>query len=206
MSEPLSAHWENVYSTKGEEDVSWFEADPQTSLDLFDLVGAQPDWGVIDIGGGASRLVDKLVERGFSDLTVLDLSAAALERARVRLGASGDGVQWLQADATDWQPPRQYDLWHDRAAFHFLVREEDRNAYLSRLRAALRPGGYAIFATFAPDGPEKCSGLPVVRYDASSLGAVLGEGFELVGSRRHDHRTPWDAVQKFQFAIFRKRA
>jgi SAM-dependent methyltransferase len=198
------AHWENIYTTKGEAEVSWFQETPVPSLELLELVGAQPSSAIIDIGGGASRLADCLLARGFENITVLDLSATALASARARLGDKGDKVKWITADATQWRPPENYDVWHDRATFHFLTREEEQNAYIQRLRQALRRGGHAIIGTFAPDGPEKCSGLPVARHDAESLSAILGAGFVLVDSRRHEHATPWHSVQKFQFSTFRR--
>ncbi|MGC1859696.1 MAG: class I SAM-dependent methyltransferase [Methylocystis sp.] len=198
------AHWENIYTTKGEAEVSWFQESPVPSLELLELVGAQPSSAIIDIGGGASRLVDCLLARGFENITVLDLSATALASARARLADRGGKVKWIAADATQWRPPENYDVWHDRAAFHFLTREEEQNAYIQRLRQALRRGGHVIIGTFAPDGPEKCSGLPVARHNAESLSAILGAGFVLVDSRRHEHATPWQAVQKFQFSTFRR--
>jgi trans-aconitate methyltransferase len=163
-----------------------------------------PGSGIIDIGGGASRLVDCLVFRGYEDVTVLDLSEAALAAARSRLGEIAGRVTWVAADVTIWEPSRTYDIWHDRAAFHFLTEREDQAAYVARLRRAVRPGGHAIIGTFAPDGPERCSGLLVSRYDATSLAATLGRGFELIDARRHEHVTPWGATQKFQFSTFRR--
>jgi trans-aconitate methyltransferase len=197
-------HWEKVYTTKGESEVSWFQETPALSLELIELVGAMQSSAIIDIGGGASRLVDNLVSREYEDLTVLDLSAAALGSARCRLGDNAKQVTWITADVTTWQPSRTYDVWHDRAAFHFLTERNDQAAYVARLRRALRVGGHAIIATFAPDGPKRCSGLTVSRYDANALAAILGEGFELIDTRRHDHATPWGAVQKFQFSTFRR--
>jgi SAM-dependent methyltransferase len=202
------AHWENVYSTKGENEVSWFQENPAPSLELIAQLGVTPASAIIDIGGGASRLVDRLVEQGFADITVLDLSGAALEVAKNRLkegyGARAHRVQWVVADATIWQPVRQYDLWHDRAAFHFLTDENDRAAYIERLARGLRAGGHAIIATFALDGPEKCSGLPVARYDSAGLGRTLGAMFTLRHTRRHEHATPWGSRQVFQFSVFRR--
>ena len=202
------AHWENVYTTKGENEVSWFQQSPAPSLDLIVQAGASRASAIIDIGGGASRLVDSLVEQGFEDITVLDLSGAALASARSRLeshlGASAGRVNWIVADATNWEPAKRYDIWHDRAAFHFLTEEGDRAAYIVRLARALRIGGHAIIATFAPDGPEKCSGLPVARYDSASLGRTLGAAFKLVHTQRHEHATPWQSRQAFQFSTFRR--
>ena len=197
-------HWQSVYTSKAENSVSWFEAEPAVSLALIALAGTPPDAAVIDIGGGASRLVDRLLERGFADVTVLDLSAAALDAARARLGARAAAVRWLVADATSWEPARRYALWHDRAALHFLIDPADRAAYLARLRRALAPGGHVIIGTFAPDGPARCSGLPVQRYDAESLGAALGPEFQLLDSRRHTHLTPSGIEQRFHFGTFRR--
>ena len=156
-------HWENVYTTKSEKEVSWFQETPSPTLELLALIGATSRSAVIDVGGGASRLVDSLVSQGYDDVTVLDLSTAALAAAKARLAGKADRVQWIAADVTTWPPSRAYDVWHDRAAFHFLVDPADQAAYRDRLRRALRRGGYAIIGTFALDGPEKCSGLPVAR-------------------------------------------
>ncbi|PTM49048.1 class I SAM-dependent methyltransferase [Phreatobacter oligotrophus] len=204
MTTERQAHWENVYSTKGETEVSWFQESPQPSLDLMALVGAKADSAIIDIGGGASRLVDALLAEGFTDISVLDLSAEALDVAHARLGDAGHRVKWIVDDATEWEPPQLYDVWHDRAAFHFLNGEDQRQAYLQRVREGLRTGGYIIMGTFALDGPERCSGLPVTRYSTESLSAFLGEGFALVDSRRHEHATPWGAVQRFVFGTFKR--
>ncbi len=203
MEDSRRAHWEGVYTSKGESDVSWFQDNPALSLELIAAIAPPPNAAIVDIGGGASRLVDRLVEKGFEAVTVLDLSGAALAAAKVRLGGRAAEVRWLVADATTWEPPQAYDIWHDRAAFHFLTAEPDRTAYVARLRRALKSGGHAIIATFAPDGPERCSGLPVVRYDAASLGRTLGREFELVDTRRQLHATPWGSTQSFQFSVFR---
>jgi len=198
------SHWQNVYREKGEYQVSWFEETPTVSLALIHAAGAKADSAIIDVGGGASRLVDALIGQRYRDLTVLDVSEIAVAIAKSRLGDRAAAVTWIVADVTHWQPTRRYDLWHDRAAFHFLTEAADRTAYVACLAKALRPGGHAIIGTFAMDGPERCSGLPVVRYDAGRLSAALGSSFVLVDERRHDHRTPWDAVQRFQFSVFRR--
>jgi SAM-dependent methyltransferase len=197
-------HWETVYTTKRESEVSWFQDDPAPSLELIDLARASPESRIVDIGGGASRLVDRLLARGFRHVTVLDISAPALDVAKARLGERASEAEWIVADVTAWQPKQRFDIWHDRAAFHFLVDAADRAAYIASLKQALVPGGHAIIATFAIDGPEKCSGLPVQRYDAESLARELGDGFVLIESRRHDHATPWHSNQRFQFSLFRK--
>ncbi|SRR6266700_3019182 len=203
-NESRQAHWEGVYTRKSEHEVSWFQENPAPSLELIAQVGATAASAVIDIGGGASRLVDNLLGRGFQDVTVLDLSEAALEAAKARLGTRAGQVHWIVADATVWEPLRAYDIWHDRAAFHFLTEDRDRVAYVERLERGLKLGGYAIIATFALDGPERCSGLPVVRYDAASLGRTLGRAFQLVDTRRHAHATPWGSDQSFQFSVLRR--
>jgi SAM-dependent methyltransferase len=199
-----AAHWENVYRSRGEREVSWFQETSSISLELIRLAAATRHSAIVDIGGGASRLVDALVDEGYAAVTVLDLSQAALAATRGRLGQAAAGVTWIVADVTRWKPIQRYDLWHDRAAFHFLTDAADRAAYLACLREALRPGGHAIIATFALDGPERCSGLPVIRYDAASLGKMLGSAFDLVETRRHDHQTPTGTIQRFQFSVFRR--
>ena len=203
MSFGRQAYWENIYTTKGETEVSWFQETPTLSLELMALIGATRRSAIIDIGGGASRLVDSLVSEGYEEVTVLDLSAAALAAAKARIGDRANRVKWIVADVTTWEPSQTYDVWHDRAAFHFLTDPADQIAYVDRLRRALRRGGHAIIGTFAPDGPEKCSGLPVARHNADSLGTVLGHGFALVDARSHEHLTPWGATQRFQFSTFR---
>jgi SAM-dependent methyltransferase len=198
------AHWENVYTTKGEKEVSWFQESPAPSLELMTLAGLSAEAAIIDIGGGASRFVDALVERKIGWITVLDLSAAALDAAKERLGDKGASVEWVVADITTWEPSQTYDLWHDRAAFHFLTNASDRAAYVRHLKKAVGSGGHVIIGTFALDGPERCSGLPIMRYDEKMLGAILGTSFRLIDSRRHDHTTPWGVVQRFQFSTFRR--
>ena len=195
-------HWQSIYAAKGEREVSWFQDNAQPSLALIEEV-ASPFSAVIDIGGGASRLADALLERGFAALTILDLSPTALAAAKEQIGSGAERIDWIVADVTTWEPSRAYDVWHDRATFHFMVAESDRAAYLSRLVRALKLGGHAIIATFAPDGPEQCSGLPVRRYDAETLGQTLGLAFRLISTRRHKHITPWGQAQPFQFSLFR---
>ena len=199
-----SAHWENVYKTKGEREVSWFQQHPAPSLELIALTGVSARAAIIDIGGGASRLVDALVERQTGQITILDLSKMALDAAKARLGNKAANVRWEVADVTKWDPAQAYELWHDRAAFHFLTSPADQSAYFDRLKKALASGGYVIIGTFALDGPERCSGLPIVRHDAASLSEILGTDFKLIDARRHDHATPWGALQRFQFSTFRR--
>ncbi len=198
------AHWQNVYQTKGEQQVSWSQPSPEPSLSLIEKFAPGPSASIVDIGGGASRLVDALHERGYQHITVLDLSEAALQSAKDRLGTNATSVQWVAADVAKWQPSQAFDIWHDRAAFHFLVEPRDRDAYIARLRQGVKSGGHAIIATFALDGPEKCSGLPVQRYDHAALGKALGPAFALAHHQPHRHVTPWGVSQSFQFSVFER--
>lgn len=204
------AHWQKVYQTRGERDVSWFQESPEISLDLIRATGVNSGAAIVDIGGGASRLIDALLSAGFKAITVLDLSEQALLTSKARLasnatlGGQSAKIKWVVADVTEWQPPEVYDVWHDRAAFHFLTDPHDRAAYAAGVAKAVRPGGHVIIGTFAPDGPERCSGLPVVRHDSASIGQMLGVAFELVESRNHAHQTPMGTVQRFQFSRFRR--
>ena len=203
MEADRAEHWDNAYVTKGERGVSWFEENPGHSLESIRSIAGRPPLSVIDVGGGASRLVDAGLREGWR-IAVLDVSGAALDTARKRLGRLAAQVEWIRADVTRWQPQRSFDVWHDRAAFHFLTEADDRAAYVERLLAALSPGGHAIIATFAPDGPQRCSGLPVRRYDASLLAEILGSAFQFVAEHRFLHTTPWDSTQSFQLSIFRR--
>ena len=195
-------HWERVYTTKGERDVSWFESLPDVSLQMLEASGLTRETCVLDVGGGDSRLVDTLAARGMDCLAVLDVSGAALQRAQSRLGDAAKVPVWIEADVTSDWTLKPMDIWHDRAVFHFLTTPEDQVRYLAHLRTVLKVQGFAIIATFAPDGPEKCSGLPVARYSPESLAERLGAGFTLVESRRHVHHTPWGATQAFQYSRF----
>jgi len=197
-------HWQQVYSSRGEQQVSWFEETPALSIELLQLVGATPASRIIDVGGGASHLVDVLLDRGFRNLTVLDVADAALATARARLGGGAGAVTWIAEDIRTWLPEAEYDVWHDRAALHFLIDSADQAAYVERVRKALPQGGHAIIGTFAPTGPEKCSGLPVIRHSSKTPHQLLGREFALVDDRPHAHRTPWGAVQEFQFSTFRR--
>ena len=198
------SHWETVYQTKDSQQVSWYQPHAALSFEWIAALPLGPLAAVIDVGGGASRLVDELLAAGFEKLTVLDIAGAALNVAQARLGTRAGQVQWLQADMTAVQlPARSVDVWHDRAVFHFLTQTEQRAASRPQLQAALRPGGFCILATFALDGPEKCSGLPVCRYDVDLLQKELGPAFVLQQSARQMHATPFGTEQAFQFACFR---
>lgn len=204
MQQHRQEHWSKVYNEKAPDSVSWYQATPEPSLLALDRFGTTAASSLIDIGGGASNLVDALLSRGWKDMTVLDVAAPALEAAKQRLGPEAAKVQWQVADVTNWQPSRRYDVWHDRAVFHFLTEPEQRNAYRNALRAGLAEGGLVIMATFAPDGPEKCSGLSVQRYDPTSLANELGEDFQLVQGWREEHLTPLGSRQSFNWCAFRR--
>jgi ubiquinone/menaquinone biosynthesis C-methylase UbiE len=193
-------HWQQVYGSRAEDEVSWFQARPQTSLALISAAAAGPDARIVDVGGGASRLVDALLDAGHRSVTVLDIAEGALALARRRLGPRAAAVEWITADVTTWEPGAPFDLWHDRAVFHFLTRPEDREAYRATLRRALRRGGQAIVATFSTAGPERCSGLPVVRYEPETLASELGAELRLVQSAREEHLTPGGKLQRFQYS------
>jgi hypothetical protein len=188
-------HWDHRYSGAGATGVSWYQPEPAMSLALIDRLHMAKDAPVIDVGGGASLLVDRLVARGYTDLTVLDVSSTALEIARRRLD-DAVRVRWLHENILTWEPERRYALWHDRAVFHFLTNAGERAKYLTTMRQALSDSGTVIIGTFASDGPERCSGLPVARYDAADLERLL-EGFTVVESSREEHVTPGGIVQPF---------
>ncbi|HEX5540742.1 MAG TPA: class I SAM-dependent methyltransferase [Micromonospora sp.] len=198
-------HWDRAYG-EGERTRSWFESAPVGSLRMLQLAGVSPADSVIDAGGGASTLVDALLERGFDDVTVLDISATGIQAAQRRLGPSAARVQWIVADLRDWRPSRTYQVWHDRAVLHFLTADADRQSYLDTLTASTAAGAAAIFATFAPDGPRRCSGLPVAHYSAHDLAALLGDRWTSVVDDREEHVTPAGAVQPFVWAVFRRTA
>ena len=208
MEMTAEAHWDRDYGNSPETELTWFEALPEISANLITAY-AQPDAHVIDIGAGASRLVDLLIARGYRHLHCLDLSQAGLDVSRARLGDKAQMVDWIVADVTRWRAdPGRYALWHDRAAFHFLTDPDQRAAYVAVMAAALRPGGHAVIMSFALDGPERCSGLPVQRYDPATLAATFEEcapgAFALVASQMHDHRTPGAKTQAFQISVLRR--
>jgi len=197
-----AAHWDSAYRTRGANGVSWFEDVPDQSLALLHLLGVDRTTPVVDVGGGASLLVDHLVAEGFADVTVLDVSDVALGEGRRRLGA-GAPVTWLEQDLLEWHPARRYGLWHDRAVLHFLTTDAERADYLAVLRHAVVPGGAVVIATFAEDGPEQCSGLPVVRYSCDELADLLGPQFTVAATRRQVHTTPAATQQPFSWVAGR---
>jgi ubiquinone/menaquinone biosynthesis C-methylase UbiE len=198
-------HWEKVYGTKDSTEVSWFQEHPELSLQFIDRTGVDSSAQVIDVGGGASTLVDDLLSRNYQNITVLDISAAALRVAQERLGSQANAVTWLEADITQVQLPYQfYDVWHDRAVFHFLTRAADRQKYVEAVMHSVKAGGHVIIATFGMDGPSRCSGLEVVRYDPDSLHHEFGSNFDLVHSTSESHETPFGTEQRFIYCYYRK--
>jgi SAM-dependent methyltransferase len=198
------AHWDRIYRSSSPEQVSWYQPEPTLSLDLIRQAVPDRSSAIIDVGGGASTLVDGLLAAGYHRLTVLDLSGAALAAAQNRLGEPAATITWMEADVlTAPFGPAAFDLWHDRAVFHFLTDPSDRRRYVAQLRRAVRPGGFVLIATFAPDAPPRCSGLDVMRYSPEMLEAEVGSGFRLRSSRREEHRTPGGRIQAFIYCLFR---
>ncbi len=200
--EDTAGHWDSVFATKASDEVSWFQAQPTTSIRLLER-WASPAGSVIDIGAGASTLVDVLVDAGWQDVTVLDVSAAALTKVRNRLGEGAEAVTFIAADVRSWQPNRTYDAWHDRAAFHFLVEQADRDRYVAMAAQAVTPGGVVVLAAFADDGPTECSGLPTSRYGTDELVCAFGPAFALEHAEREEHTTPFGTIQPFSWVVLR---
>lgn len=199
-----TAYWDRIYSTKPADAVSWYRPHLESSLALIERAAETGSEAIIDVGGGESTLVDDLAARGFRKITVLDISQTALDVTRERLGAAGEHVRWLCADITSVElEPHSYEIWHDRAVFHFLTGERERRAYVRNVLRAVKPGGHAIVSTFGPEGPLRCSGLEVVRYDAESLHGEFGNAFQLIDSRRELHRTPFGTTQQFVYCYCR---
>ena len=198
-------HWNQVYQCNSPDDVSWFQTRPAASSKLIEGCGVGKANGIIDVGGGASMLVDFLLDAGYTQLAVLDISVAALDHAKGRLGARADAVDWIAADVTTFVPTRQFGLWHDRAVFHFLTEKADRQKYVETMKRTLAPEGHTIIATFATDGPEKCSGLAVSRYDGPAICAELGAEFQLLEQVNETHVTPWKTEQQFSYFRFARR-
>ncbi len=203
MSEPdRFQHWDSVYRTRESDTVSWFQAEPTVTLELVELLGIPHDAAIVDVGGGASRLVDRLLAADYTDVTVLDLSPAALAVSQARLGDATD-VEWIAEDLLTWEPARRYDLWHDRAVLHFLSGEDVAN-YRALLERSVAPGGCVILGTFAPDGPEQCSGLPITRYSAADLVHFLAPTFAVIEERHELHTTPSGTTQSFAWVAAKR--
>lgn len=197
-------HWESIYRTKQEQEVSWTQDVPGTSLDFIHGFQLPKTASIIDIGGGDSRLVDHLLEEGFSDITVLDISGEALEKTRKRLGDRADKIKWVEQDITAFEPASPFDCWHDRAAFHFLTTRDQINKYISITRKGIREAGFAVIGTFSTNGPEKCSGLPIRQYNEQDLTMELSKGFMKIKCITEDHITPFQTKQNFLFCSFKK--
>lgn len=202
MQDPPKVHWETIYQTKRPDEVSWTEAVPKTSLEFVHRLHIPKDASIIDIGGGDSKFVDYLLMEGYDNITVLDISHHALDRAQMRLGEKANDVEWIVSDITEFQPPTTYDLWHDRAAFHFLTTPSQVSKYCSIARQAIKAGGHLIVGTFSTDGPNKCSGLTVKQYSEESIVSELRNGFDKIECKTVDHITPFHTTQNFLFCSF----
>ncbi|MCE2742184.1 MAG: class I SAM-dependent methyltransferase [Fluviicola sp.] len=197
-------HWENIYQTKQLNEVSWYQPVPQTSLDLISKYVKSFDAKIIDIGGGDSFLVDHLIKLGYTNISVLDISEAAIERAKIRLGENANKVSWIVSDISKFEPTEKYDFWHDRAAFHFLTNKEEIQSYVQLVQASINSNGILSIGTFSENGPLKCSGIEITQYTEDSLSNLFTNGFEKIESFLVDHPTPFDTVQNFVFGVFRK--
>jgi ubiquinone/menaquinone biosynthesis C-methylase UbiE len=199
------SHWENVFATKAENEVSWFQSYPQTSIDFLALFNLPLDANIIDIGGGDSHLVDVLLEKGYKNIYVLDISKNALERAKQRLGDKAQLVHWIVSDITEFIPDVQFDCWHDRAAFHFLTTEDKIEKYVRIAENSIKPGGHLVIGTFSENGPTKCSGLPIKQYSESTMVHRIRNAFSSIKCITEDHLTPFNTTQHFLFCGFRRK-
>ena len=200
----LNTYWDRIYNTKASNAVSWYRPHLETSLELIRRVASERTASIIDVGGGESTLVDDLVSHGYVNPTVFDISSVAIDKTKERMGSTSNEVRWLVGDITTAElEPHAYDVWHDRAVFHFLTAQSDRFAYVRQVARSVRKGGHVIVSTFGPDGPTKCSGLDVVRYDADSLHREFGIQFRLLGSSKEVHQTPFGTVQQFLYCYCR---
>jgi SAM-dependent methyltransferase len=206
MPDTRQEHWDKIFATRAEDAVSWFQATPETSLRLIRACNLPREACILDVGAGASRLPDALLEEEYTNIAVLDISAAALARTRARLGEKAHSVRFIVADIIAWMPDFTVDLWHDRAVLHFLTEPQERAAYAGALRRAVKAGGFALISGFAPSGPERCSGLPVLRADQDMIASLLGKDFELLDAFEEDHQTPSGVRQRFVFTRFQRRA
>ncbi len=197
-------HWETIYQTKQPDEVSWYQPTPETSLRFIEELNLKPDARIIDIGGGDSLLAEHLLDLGFQNITVVDISKAAIERAKKRIGKQAETITWVVADVTQFEPTEDYDLWHDRAAFHFLTEQQEIHSYLETAHKSITPDGIMVVGTFSKEGPEKCSGLPVSQYSESSMTKQMQPLFEKIECITVNHETPFDTVQNFTFCSFKK--
>jgi SAM-dependent methyltransferase len=201
----VKQHWENIYQTKAEEEVSWFQQYPKTSMEFLKLFKLPLTANIIDIGGGNSHFVDALLDKGYENIWVLDISASAIEKAKQRLGDKASKVHWIVSDVTEFQPHVQFDFWHDRAAFHFLTTEDKIHKYISIAEDSIRKGGYLILGTFSENGPKRCSGLDIKQYSEASMSSRFETSFERIKCIQEDHKTPFNTIQNFLFCSFRKK-
>ncbi|MBI1730477.1 class I SAM-dependent methyltransferase [Candidatus Acetothermia bacterium] len=198
------SHWEEIYHEKSHQEVSWYQEQPKLSLELIESLQLNKSARILDVGGGASRLAKGLLDAGYNTIAVLDISAQALEQAKNELGDQATRVEWIEANVLDFESSTCFDLWHDRALFHFLTDASERKRYVEVLKRSLSPGGFVIIASFAIGGPEQCSGLPIVQYDAQKLSRELGAEFKLLRAKIELHRTPWNTEQKFMYSLFQR--
>ena len=205
MSISEQQHWDNIYSTKAEVEVSWFQPYPKTSMEFVQLFNLPLNANIIDIGGGDSHFVDALLDKGYHHIWVLDISTKAIERAKQRLGQKASLVNWIVSDVTEFKPPVQFDFWHDRAAFHFLTTEDKISNYVSIAEDAIKKDGYLILGTFSEKGPAKCSGLEIKQYSEASMSARFEIAFDRIKCVQEDHKTPFDTMQHFLFCSFKKK-
>jgi SAM-dependent methyltransferase len=205
MANSCKQHWENVFSKNAEDEVSWFQLYPKTSMEFVKLFNLPLNANIIDIGGGDSHFVDALLDEGYKNIYVLDISATAIERAKKRLGERASKVNWVVSDVTEFEPPVQFDFWHDRAAFHFLTTENKIYKYVSIAEDAIKKGGYLILGTFSENGPKECSGLQIKQYSEASMSARFEITFERIKCINEDHKTPFNTVQNFLFCSFKRK-
>jgi|ERR1035437_402919 SAM-dependent methyltransferase len=205
MNNSVQQHWDKLYKTKAEDEVSWFQPYPKTSIEFLELFQLPLSAKIIDIGGGDSHFVDVLLDKGYQNIWVLDISATAIERAKKRLGERASKVHWIVSDVTDFVAPVQFDFWHDRAAFHFLTTEDNIYKYISIAEDAIKQNGYLILGTFSENGPKKCSGLEIKQYSETSLSARFEVAFDRIKCIEEDHKTPFNTIQNFLFCSFRKK-
>ena len=203
--ENKKAHWENVFATKAETEVSWFQSYPKTSVEFLELFNLPLDANIIDVGGGDSHFVDALLEKGYTNIYVLDISANAIERAKARLGVNANKVNWIVSDVTEFEPAVKFDFWHDRAAFHFLTDDEKVYKYVSIAENVINNNGYLILGTFSENGPTKCSGLEIKQYNETSMSSGFEVGFNRIKCITEDHITPFNTIQNFVFCSFQKK-
>jgi len=205
MDTGTQQHWDRIYKSRDETEVSWFQPYPKTSMEFVDFFNLPLDAHIIDIGGGDSHFVDALLERGYLNIYILDISPAAIEKAKQRLGEKATQIHWIVSDINDFEPSIAFDLWHDRAAFHFLTKEDKINRYVTIAEKGIRSNGYLVLGTFSESGPEKCSGLEIKQYNEASMSHHFEQGFERIKCIREDHITPSTNVQNFQFCSFKRK-